>query len=158
MMDQLEAAGDEVRLRELGFGDGDRCAFIRLIEILVDGDRLDDLRILARDGDGRAFTTLMELLFRTDRVDQLRAEADEFPSARLWLAQLHLRRGEVDAGLAELAAAELDPELGWSAHSERIAQLLRFGRVADVRAMAEAGDRVAGRRLRRFERESDRSQ
>ncbi|MER7083785.1 hypothetical protein, partial [Saccharopolyspora kobensis] len=76
----------------------------------MDGDRLDDLRALARGGDDRAFATLMELLFRTDRVDQLRAEVDEFASARLWLAQLHLRRGEVDAGLAELAAAELDPE------------------------------------------------
>ncbi|RKT83942.1 hypothetical protein SAMN05421805_11284 [Saccharopolyspora antimicrobica] len=157
-MDQLEAAGDEARLRELALADGDRCAFVRLIEVMVDGDRIDDLRALARGGDDRAFATLMELLFRTDRVEQLRAEVGEFASARLWLAQLHLRRGEVDAGLAELAAAELDPEHGRSAHSERIAQLLRFGRLAEVRAMAEAGDRVAARRLRQFERELDRSQ
>ncbi|SEG97656.1 hypothetical protein SAMN02982929_06857 [Saccharopolyspora kobensis] len=44
-----------------------------------------------------------------------------------------------------------------SARSERIAQLLRFGRVAEVRAMAEAGDRVAARRLRQAERERDRA-
>lgn len=152
-MDQLEAAADEARLRELAFANGDRCAFVRLIEIMVDADRLDDLRFLARGGDDRAFTTLMEHLFRAERVDQLRAEVAEFASARLWLAQLHLRRGEVDAGLAELAAAERDPDHGRSAHSERVAQLLRFDRVAEVRAMAEAGDRMAARRLRQAERD-----
>lgn len=148
IMDRLEAAGDEIRLRELAYDQGNRCAFIRLIEILVDADRVDDLRRLARDGDGRAFTTLMEYLVRTNSIDRLRAEVPEFASARIWLAQLHFRRGEVEAGLAELEAAESDPDDGFYAHSERIRQLIRLDRIAEVRAMAETGDRTAARYLR----------
>ncbi|MFQ6396411.1 hypothetical protein ACLMAJ_23420 [Nocardia sp. KC 131] len=148
-MDRLETAADEARLRELAH-DGDRCAFIRLIEIMVDADRVDDLRLLARGGDDRAFATLMEYLVRTNSIDRLRAEAPEFASARLWLAQLHFHRGEHEAGLAELEAMESDPDNGFYAHSERIAQLIRLDRIAEVRTMAEAGDRTATRRLRRI--------
>ena len=147
-MDRLESAADEERLRELAYDDGDRCAFTRLIEIMVDGDRVDDLRLLARDGDGRAFATLMEYLFRTGSTDRLRAEVAEFANARMWLAQLHFRRGEADAGLAELETMESDPENGYYAHGERITQLIRLDRIAEVRMMAEAGDRAAARRLR----------
>lgn len=70
-MDQLETTADEARLCKLAYDDGDRCAFIGLIEIMVDADRVDDLRLLAR-GDGRAFATLMEYLVRTDSIDLLR--------------------------------------------------------------------------------------
>ncbi|MBF6351898.1 MULTISPECIES: hypothetical protein [Nocardia] len=149
-MDRLESAADERRLRELAFGDGDRCAFIRLIEMLVDSDRVDDLRLLARRGDDRAFTTLMEYLVHTNSIDRLRAQAVEFPGARLWLAQLHFRRGENERGLAELEATESDPDHGSSAHSERITQLIRLGRIAEVHRMADAGDRTAKRHLRRI--------
>ncbi|MFI6369199.1 hypothetical protein ACIBG0_41630 [Nocardia sp. NPDC050630] len=146
-MDRLEAAADEARLRELAY-DGDRCAFIRVIEIMVDADRVDDLRLLAHDGDDRAFATLMEYLVRTNSIDRLRAEAPEFASARLWLAQLHFRRGEDEAGLAQLEAMESDPDNGFYAHSARIAQLIRLDRMAEVRTMAESGDPRATRRLR----------
>ncbi|MEV4125747.1 hypothetical protein [Nocardia sp. NPDC049707] len=149
-MDRLETAADEARLRELAYDDGDRCAFIRLIEIMVDADRVDDLRLLARGGDDRALTTLMEYLVRTNSIDRLRAQAPEFASARLWLAQLHFHRGEDEAGLAELEAMESDPDNGLYAHSERIAQLIRLDRIAEVRTMAEAGDRTAKRHLRRI--------
>ncbi|GAB2661630.1 hypothetical protein GCM10027088_45020 [Nocardia goodfellowii] len=149
-MDQLETAADEARLRELAYDNGDRCAFIRLIEIMVDADRVDDLRLLARGGDDRAATTLMEYLVRTDSIDRLRAEASEDASARLWLAHLHFRRGEDEAGLAELEAMESDPDNGYYAHSERIAQLIRLGRIAEVRTMAQAGDRTATRCLKRM--------
>lgn len=149
-MDQLEAAADEARLRELAYNNGDRCAFIRLIEIMVDADRVDDLRLLARGGDGRAATTLMEYLVRSDNIDRLRAEASEDASARLWLAHLHFRRGEHETGLAELEAMESDPDNGFYAHSERIAQLIRLGRIAEVRTMAQAGDRMAIRRLKQM--------
>jgi hypothetical protein len=148
-MDRLETAADEARLRELAH-DGDRCAFIRLIEIMVDADRIDDLRLLARDGDGRASTTLMEYLVRTNNIDRLRAEASRDASARLWLAHLHFRRGEDEAGLAELEAIESDPDNGFYAHSERIAQLIRLGRIAEVHVMAQAGDRTATRRLKQI--------
>lgn len=90
----------------------------------------------------------MEYLFRTNNIDLLRAEASEFASARLWLAQLHFRRGEVEAGLTELEAMESDPENRYYAHSERIRQLIRLDRIAEVHAMAEAGSRAAVRFLR----------
>lgn len=150
-MDRLEADGNEARLRELA-GAGDRCAFIRLIEIMVDGDRIEDLRVLARAGDGRAFSTLMEYLVATDNTEQLRAEIAEFAEARGWLAQLYLDRGEHEAGLAELAAMENEagPESRPVLRARRIDALIGLGRSADVRAMAEAGDRTAIRRLRRI--------
>ncbi|WP_280423893.1 hypothetical protein [Nocardia carnea] len=117
---------------------------------MVDADRVDDLRLLARDGDDRASTTLMEYLVRTNSIDRLRAAASRDASARLWLAHLHFRRGEDKAGLAELEAMESDPDNGFYAHSERIAQLIRLGRIAEVRVMAQAGDRTATRRLKQI--------
>ncbi len=45
---------------------------------------------------------------------------------------------------------ESDPDNGRYAHSERIAQLIRLGRTAEVRTMAQAGDRMATRRLKQI--------
>jgi hypothetical protein len=60
-MDRLVLERCEDELRALS-SDGDRCAFIALIEILVDENRVDDLRAMAEAGDGRAYATLIELL------------------------------------------------------------------------------------------------
>lgn len=149
-MDRLEAAGDERTLRRLAYDDSNACAFIRLVEMMVDADRIDDLRTLALDGDGRAFATLMELLVHEDRVEQLRAEVPVFASTRAWLAHALVRRGDVDGALVEFELLESDPEHGHFAHSERLNLLLAHERVDEVRALAEAGDRPAARRLKHW--------
>lgn len=149
-MDRLEAAQDERTLRLLAYDDSNACAFIRLVEMMVDADRIADLRTLALDGDGRAFATLMELLVREDRVDQLRAEVPVFASARAWLAHALVRRGDLDGALIEFELLESDPEHGHFAHSERLNLLLAHERVDEVRALAEAGDRPAARRLKHW--------
>ena len=150
LMDRLESARDERTLRKLAYDDGNACAFVRLAEMMVDADRLTDLRTLALDGDGRAFATLMELLVREGRVEQLRAEVPVFASARAWLAHALIRRGDVNGALVELELLESDPEHGHFAHSERLNLLLAHGRVEEVRALAEAGDRPAARRLKHW--------
>lgn len=150
LMDRLEAAGDERTLRKLAYDDSNACAFIRLVEMMVDADRITDLRTLALDGDGRAFATLMELLVREDRAEQLRAEVPVFASARAWLAHTLVRRGDIDSALLELEELESDPEHGHFAHSERLNLLLAYGRVDEVRMLAEAGDRPAARRLKHW--------
>ena len=49
--------------------DGDRCAFIALIEILVDENRTAELRAMAEAGDSRAGVTLAEMLVNRGRAE-----------------------------------------------------------------------------------------
>ncbi len=137
---------DELRARAR---DGDRCAFITLIEILVDQDRTDDLRAMADAGDGRAGVTLMEMLVHQDREQEVRHEVATGRGHVDWLLRYLLGRGRTDDALRELARWVDDhPEdAGW-AHAQRVDMLLESGRVDEVERAAAAGDRIARRRLR----------
>ncbi|WP_157106780.1 hypothetical protein [Nocardia arthritidis] len=66
-------------MQVLGYDDGYRCAFIRLIEIMVDAERGDDSRFSAHGGGHRGFATLMECLVRTNGIDRLRALTSPAP-------------------------------------------------------------------------------
>jgi hypothetical protein len=72
-MRELRERGDEPELCRRAEA-GDRCAFVALIEILVEGDRTDDLRAMADAGDSRAEATLMEMLVDQGREEELRGE------------------------------------------------------------------------------------
>ncbi|MBV1855562.1 hypothetical protein KUA19_36090 [Catellatospora sp. NEAU-YM18] len=126
---------------------GNLCAFVRLIGILVDDHRLDDLRELARDGDGRAFVTLMQLLVRREAEAQLRQESVEFPWATSWLAALLVRQGRVDAALEVLDSLRQHPDYEHGAHSRILSVLREADRVDELRRLADSGDRGAGKQL-----------
>lgn len=142
----LAEPGREGELRA-EVADGNLCAFVRLIGILVDGERFDDMRDLARDGDGRAFATLMELLVRRGDQARLRAESVEFPAAGYWLAALLVRQGAVDEALDVLRDLSRLADHEHGARSQIVSVLRQAGRVDELRAMADAGDRAAGRQV-----------
>ena len=149
-LDGLKAAGDEQRLRTLA-GQGERCAFVALVEVLVEGDRVDDLRALADAGDGRARVTLMELFLNGSREEELRAEVARSGEVHWLLAHLS-RHGRSDEALAELdawLAEHPDQVAAW--RGRRLDLLLEAGRVEEVRRLAGDGDRAAARRLRQTE-------
>jgi len=53
----------EDKLRQMADA-GHRCAFVRLMELLVDASRVDTLRAMAVAGDNRAGVTLAEYWVR----------------------------------------------------------------------------------------------
>ncbi|HEX5595264.1 MAG TPA: NUDIX domain-containing protein [Micromonosporaceae bacterium] len=59
----LYAQGRETALRKMS-ADGHRCAFVRLMQLLVEKDDIAALRALAAGGDDRAAVTLREYLLR----------------------------------------------------------------------------------------------
>jgi len=137
---------DELRAQALL---GDRCAFIALIEILVDQDRTDDLRAMADGGDDRARRTLMELLANQGREAELRAEVAAGRGHAESLLTYLCGRGRLDDALDELIRWTDDhPEDAWWAHAQRLDMLLQGGRADEVEREAAAGDRVAIRLLR----------
>jgi hypothetical protein len=118
---------DETELRGLA-AVGHRCAFVRLMQLLVEQDRVDDLRQMALQGDGRAEVTLLEYLHHHGDRDGLRREARGLPRANLYLAELLADQGDLKDALAVLARAEsdADPE-----HTHAVRSLaLRLGRRA----------------------------
>ena len=147
-LDRLRS--DDEGLRALADA-GDRCAFVALMELLVDADRIDDLRALADAGDGRALATLMEVhLLRADE-GALRADVDRY-EAIAWLLEHLVRHGRADEAVAELdgwLAARPDRRDAW--RGRRVDLLLEAGRFNEVRRAAEDGDRAATRRLARLE-------
>jgi hypothetical protein len=148
-MRELRLAGDEAELRRRAVA-GDRCSFITLLEILVDVDRLDDLRAMQEAGDDRAGTTLMEALTRQGREDELRREVDAGQDI-MWLVYYLNHRGRVDDALSALQEwADQRPDLADLAHARRLTVLLEHGRVEEVRRAAESGDHAAARKLRRL--------
>ncbi|MFW5418246.1 hypothetical protein J0910_16675 [Nocardiopsis sp. CNT-189] len=152
-MDRLVLGGCEAELRALA-GAGDRCAFIALVELLVDADRTGDLREMAEAGDGRARTALVELLADRGREEELRAEADRGDGAALRaLVGLMVGGGRTGEALALLDGG-VHPGLERQARALRLQVLLGAGMEEEVRRMAGAGDRAAARALvdRAFER------
>lgn len=147
-MRRLRERGAESELRQRA-QEGDRCAFVALVEILVDEDRTDDLRALADGGDDRARTTLLEMLCIRGREDELRVEVAAGRAGLAWLVDYLSGRGRLNDALDELAGrvAEHPDDAAW-AHARRLDLLLAHGRAADVRREAEAGDRAAIRRMR----------
>ena len=149
-LDTLMAAGAELELRRLA-DEGDRCAFVALMEMLVVADRIDDLRSMAVGGDGRALATLMESLARSGREEELRAEVARFEAVG-WLLDYLRDRGRAAEAVVELdvwLADRPDRQEAW--RGRRLDILLEAGRVDDVRRAAAAGDRAAARRLRRLD-------
>lgn len=146
LMRSLREEGREAELRART-DDGDRCAAITWFEILVDQERLNELRDLGRQGDDRAFVTLMEHLVRRGREAELRREAAAEPYARFWLAELLEETGRVEEALAELALLASHPKYRHGAHSVSLGLLVDRDRIDDLRRLADDGDRPAKRRL-----------
>src|SRR4051794_16227901 len=92
---ELVADGREAELHALA-GQGDRCAAIAALEVLVDQGRLDELRAMGAAGHDPAFVTLMELYVRCGDEQALREEARSAERARFWLSALLARQGRVD--------------------------------------------------------------
>jgi hypothetical protein len=146
-MRELRSARNESELRRRADA-GDRCAFIALLEILVDADRLDELRAMQQAGDDRAGTTLMEALIRQEREGELRSEVAAGHDV-MWLVDYLSERGRVEDALVALQDwAKAHPEMERLAHARRLDVLLRHGRVDEVGRAAASGDRTAVRRMR----------
>jgi hypothetical protein len=92
---------------------GHRCAFVRLMELLVEADRVDDLRAMALAGDERAGVTLAEYWTRRSDEAALRDEIAVLPRSAGWLAGMLAQQGRLDEAaqvLRELVAnADADP-------------------------------------------------
>ncbi|GAA2853910.1 hypothetical protein Acy02nite_49910 [Actinoplanes cyaneus] len=147
LMRELRSVRDESELRRRADA-GDRCAFIALLEILVDADRLDELRAMQQAGDDRAGTTLMEALVEQGREDELREEVAAGHDV-MWLVDYLSERGRLDDALVALQRwARAYPDRDRLAHARRLDLLLNHGRVAEVRRAAASGDQAAVRRMR----------
>ncbi|HEV7898060.1 MAG TPA: NUDIX domain-containing protein [Planosporangium sp.] len=85
----LLAQGRDDALRAMT-AEGHRCAFVRLMRLLVASNRVEDLRQIAAAGDDRATFTLYEYLSRRytgdDLTAALRREATVLPRMNGWLA------------------------------------------------------------------------
>jgi hypothetical protein len=85
---------------------GHRCAFVRLMQLLVAADRVADLRAMALAGDERAGVTLAEYWTRRGDEAALRREMQVLPRTGLWLAGWLAEQGRRDEAvqvLTELA-------------------------------------------------------
>lgn len=78
---------------------GHRCAFVRLMELLVEADRVEALRAMAVAGDDRAGVTLAEYWVRRGDEAALRQEVEVWPRAGLWLAGMLDERGAGAVGM-----------------------------------------------------------
>lgn len=107
----MERREDELRqMAEAGH----RCAFVRLMELLVDAGRVDALRAMAVAGDDRAGVTLAEYWVRHGDEAALRQEATAWPRAGLWLAEMIEAREAFDEARDVLVALADNPNA--SAH------------------------------------------
>ncbi|GAA2522840.1 NUDIX domain-containing protein [Pilimelia columellifera] len=119
----LRRQGNAATLRAL-VDDGHRCAFVQLMRLFVEEDRVDELRAIALAGDGRAEFTLYEYLTRHHHGETLtaalRAEtAHELPRAPIWLAEHLADAGHTDEALAALTLVAAD---SWHAQEAQSAQ------------------------------------
>jgi hypothetical protein len=121
--DRLLAEGDESGLRQMA-DDGHRCAFVRLMELLVEAGRVEDLRAMALAGDDRAEVTLAEYWIRRGDEAALRGETSTLPRTGLWLAQLFRNDGRRDEAVQVLTTLAGDPD-GDARHREEAQGLLR---------------------------------
>ncbi|GAA1614727.1 hypothetical protein GCM10009679_18910 [Saccharothrix algeriensis] len=101
--------------------DGHRCAFVRLMQWYVDGDRVDELHAIAAAGDDRATVTLYQYLQHRHRAADLETALGRYtesvPRLRIWLAA-HIGG---DPGRADEALELLSPLLDhdWYAQEAR---------------------------------------
>src|SRR5438093_1017049 len=84
---RLLAEQRDSELRQM-VDEGHRCAFVRLMELLVDAERVEDLREIALGGDERAGVTLAEYWVQLGDEAALRREMVVLPRTGLWLAGL----------------------------------------------------------------------
>src|SRR5437773_11990746 len=84
---RLLAERRDSELRQM-VDEGHRCAFVRLMELLVDAERVEDLREIALGGDERAGVTLAEYWVQLGDEAALRREMVVLPRTGLWLAGL----------------------------------------------------------------------
>lgn len=102
---RLLAEGREDRLRAM-IAHGHRCAFVRLMQLLVAADRVADLRAMALAGDERAGATLAEYWTRRGDEAALRREMQVLPRTGLWLAGWLAERGRQDEAVQVLNELE----------------------------------------------------
>jgi hypothetical protein len=102
----MQRRGDE--LRQMADA-GHRCAFVRLMELLVDAGRVETLRAMAVAGDDRAGVTLAEYWVRRGDEAALRREVRVWPRAGLWLAGMLEGRGAYGEARGVLAALADNP-------------------------------------------------
>nr|WP_240948028.1 NUDIX domain-containing protein [Planosporangium mesophilum] len=120
--DLLLAQGRDDALRAMT-DEGHRCAFVRLMRLLVDTNRVEDLRQIAAAGDDRATLTLYEYLSRRyagdDLTAALRREATVLPRMNLWLAGRLAEARRTDEALSLLENLTADPRYGDEARRVR---------------------------------------
>ncbi|NUP64449.1 MAG: NACHT domain-containing protein [Nonomuraea sp.] len=124
-------------------------ASLKLAALLAEHGRVEELRVRAEAGDGNAFAILADLLKRQGRIEEaiavLRPHARRGAAPRL--ARLLARQGAVQEAI-DLLHAHPDEDLDWTS---TLADLLaRQGRIEELRARADQGDRAAGDRLARL--------
>jgi 8-oxo-dGTP pyrophosphatase MutT (NUDIX family) len=111
----LLAQGRDDALRAMA-AEGHRCALVRLMRLLVDSNRVEDLRQIAVAGDDWATVTLYEYLSRRytgdDLITALRREATVLPRMNVWLAGRLADAGRVDEALELLEPLRTDPRYG----------------------------------------------
>lgn len=124
---ELLAGGDEAGLRRM-VDDGHRCAFVRLMDLLVNADRVADLRELALAGDERAGVTLAEYLVRRGDEEGLRRETRVLPRTALWLAGMLRQSGRDGEALTVLTGLAADERADDPHREEARAALARWSR------------------------------
>jgi len=104
---RLLAEQRDSELRQMA-AEGHRCAFVRLMELLVEAERVEDLREIALSGDERAAVTLAEYWVRRDDEAALRWETAVLPRTGLWLAGLLKDRDRKREAVEVLTALAAD--------------------------------------------------
>ncbi len=122
---RLLAERREGELRQM-VDEGHRCAFVRLLELLVDADRVEDLREMALAGDERAGVALAEYWSRRGAGAALRHEARLLPRMGLWLARLLRDRGRSDEAMAVLTGLADDVHVDERHRAEAQGMLRRW--------------------------------
>lgn len=105
-----------------------RCAFVRLMELLVEAGRVGDLREIALGGDERAGVTLAEYgARRGDEAEPCR-ETAVLPRVGLWLAGLLRDRDREREAVEELTALATDIDVDERHRQEAQGVLRRWTR------------------------------
>jgi 8-oxo-dGTP pyrophosphatase MutT (NUDIX family) len=132
----LLAQGRDDALRAM-VAEGHRCALVRLMRLLVDSNRVEDLRQIAAAGHDRATFTLYEYLSRRytgdDLTAVLRREATVLPRMNVWLAGRLADSGRIDEALELLETLKTDPRYGDEAQQVSHRILVAAGRVTPGR-------------------------
>lgn len=104
---RLLAEQRETELRQM-VHEGHRCAFVRLMGLLVEAGWVGSLREVALGGDERAGVTLAEYWVRRGDEAALRRETAVLPRTGLWLAGLLRDRGREREAVEVLTALATD--------------------------------------------------